>query len=77
MGGVEPIGRVLHFAPMTYYATTARPVSQRRQRGEVGKHEILRVHHSNCDGLYGGEENLEAPAARVESASLTRQYLTC
>ncbi len=54
--GVEPICRALQFAPSTYYATLARPVCQRRQRDEILKLEILRVHQSNCDGVYGAKK---------------------
>jgi putative transposase len=54
--GVEPICRVLQFAPSTYYATKARPVCQRKQRDEALKPEILRVHQSNCDGVYGAKK---------------------
>ncbi len=54
--GVEPICRVLHFAPSTYYASKARPVCQRKQRDEALKLEILRVYHSNCDGVYGAKK---------------------
>jgi len=46
----------LQFAPSTYYATLARPLSQRAQRDEVLKPEILRVHQSNCDGVYGAKK---------------------
>jgi transposase InsO family protein len=46
----------LQFAPSTYYATTARAPSARAVRDEVLKSEILRVHESNCDGVYGAKK---------------------
>lgn len=54
--GVEPICRALQFAPSTYYATLTRPLSQRAQRDAVLKPEIVRVHRSNCDGVYGAKK---------------------
>jgi putative transposase len=54
--GVEPICRVLQFAPSTYYATRDRPPSARLVKDEVLKLEILRVHESNCDGVYGAKK---------------------
>ena len=51
-----PICRALQFAPSTYYATRSRPVCPRRQRDEVLKPEIVRVHRSNCDGVYGAKK---------------------
>jgi len=47
---------VLQFAPSTYYAAKLRPVCLRRQRDEVLKPEIARVHRSNCDGVYGAKK---------------------
>ena len=49
--GVEPICRVLQFAPSTNYATRDRRLSD-----EAHKPEILRVHQSNCDGVYGAKK---------------------
>jgi putative transposase len=40
---VEPICRVLHFAPATYYAATGRPASARSLRDDELKDEITRV----------------------------------
>lgn len=54
--GVEPICRVLQFAPSTYYAARGRPPSERRVSDEALKPEILRVHESNCDGVYGAKK---------------------
>ena len=47
---------MLQFAPSTYYATLTRPASQRALRDETLKPEILRVHQSNCDGVYGAKK---------------------
>jgi putative transposase len=47
---------VLQFAPSTYYATLTRPASQRALRDETLRPEILRVHQSNCDGVYGAKK---------------------
>jgi putative transposase len=41
--GVEPICRVLQFAPATYYAATSRPPSARSIRDEALKAEVDRV----------------------------------
>lgn len=46
----------MQFAPSTYYATLSRPVCSRRQRDEVLKPEIVRVHRSNLDGVYGAKK---------------------
>ena len=54
--GVEPICRALQFAPSTYYDAVARPPSARSVRDEALKPEILRVHQSNCDGVYGAKK---------------------
>jgi putative transposase len=50
--GVEPICRVLQFAPRTYYAAKARPLSKRAIRDAELKPEIARVHRENF-GVYG------------------------
>ena len=50
--GVEPICKALQFAPRTYYAAKARPVSTRAVRDEALKPEIARVHADNF-GVYG------------------------
>ena len=54
--GGEPICRALQFAPSTYYATKARLPSARQVTDEALKPEILRVHESNCDGVYGAKK---------------------
>ena len=50
--GVEPICRVLQFAPSTYWSAKRRPRSQRSMRDEELKVEIVRVHAENF-GVYG------------------------
>ena len=46
----------MQFAPSTYYDTLTRPASARSERDEALKPEILRVHQSNCDGVYGAKK---------------------
>lgn len=53
--GVEPICRVLQFAPSTYYAARSRPTSARQLRDEELKVEILRVRKENFD-VYGARK---------------------
>ena len=53
--GVEPICRVLQFAPATYYAATTRPPSARRLRDEQLKPEITRVWTDNRR-VYGADK---------------------
>jgi len=50
--GVEPICRVLQFAPSTYYAARSRPPSPRAIRDAELCPEITRVHGENYD-VYG------------------------
>lgn len=50
--GVEPICTTLQFAPRTYYAAKARPVSARAVRDAELRPEIMRVHRDNF-GVYG------------------------
>jgi putative transposase len=50
--GVEPICRVLQFAPSTYWSAKRRPPSARSIRDEALKTEITRVHGENF-GVYG------------------------
>jgi putative transposase len=45
--GVEPICRVLQFAPQTYYTARGRPPSGRQLRDDVLKPEIMRVFEEN------------------------------
>ncbi len=53
--GVEPICRVLQFAPSTYYAHRSRPPSARSLRDAELKPEITRVHRENFS-VYGAEK---------------------
>ncbi len=50
--GVEPICRVLQFAPRIYYAIKARPPSARALRDAELKPHLARVHRDNF-GVYG------------------------
>jgi putative transposase len=45
--GVEPICRVLQFAPSAYYAARSRPPSARALRDAELKGEIRRVYDAN------------------------------
>ena len=72
--GVEPICRVLQFAPRTYYAAKARPVSARAIRDAVLKPEIARVHRDNF-GVYGVDKvwaQLNREGVRVARCTVTR-----
>lgn len=53
--GLEPICRVMQFAPSTYWAARSRPPSPRSLRDEVLKQEIVRVHAANY-GVYGAHK---------------------
>ena len=53
--GVEPICRVLQFAPSTYYAAKQRPPSQRAQRDKQLKAQIRRVWEENYR-VYGADK---------------------
>ena len=53
--GVQPICKVLQFAPSTYYAAKARPSSSRQLRDEVLKQEITRVYEENYS-VYGARK---------------------
>ena len=53
--GVEPICRVLQFAPATYYAAVARQPSPRWQRDEQLKAEITRVWKEHRE-VYGADK---------------------
>ena len=55
MWGVEPICRVLQFAPSTYYAAMSRPVSAREVSDRELMVEILRVFEANFE-VYGAEK---------------------
>ncbi|MBV9324609.1 MAG: IS3 family transposase [Chloroflexi bacterium] len=53
--GVEPICKVLHVAPSTYYAAISHQPSVRQRRDDQLKVEIARVHRENF-GVYGIEK---------------------
>jgi putative transposase len=53
--GVEPICRVLQFAPSTYWSAKRRPRCARSVRDEQLASEIRRVHHENF-GVYGADK---------------------
>jgi putative transposase len=53
--GVEPICRVLRFAPSTYYAAKTRPPSARMLSDQALKTEIERVHEENFS-VYGARK---------------------
>lgn len=71
--GVEPICRVLQFAPSTYYAARGRKPSLRAVRDETLKPEITRVHEGNYS-VYGAfkvweylnQDGLEVARCTVE-----------
>ncbi len=53
--GIEPICRVLHSAPSTYYAARTRPPSARAMRDERLKAEITRIYQDNYS-CYGARK---------------------
>ena len=53
--GVQPICKVLQFAPSTYYAVKSATPSKRAQRDEELKGKIARVHAENFS-VYGAEK---------------------
>ncbi len=53
--GVEPICRVLQFAPSTYYDAKGRPPSRRAVSDAVLKVDIKRVYKENLE-VYGAEK---------------------
>jgi putative transposase len=53
--GVEPICRVLQFAPATYYAAKARPASARSLRDDELKEEITRIWNEHRR-VYGADK---------------------
>ncbi len=53
--GVEPICRVLQFAPSTYYAAISREASRRAIHDDAFKVEIARIHQDDF-GVYGVEK---------------------
>jgi len=72
--GVEPICRVLQFAPSTYRSQKRRPRSARSIRDEALKVEIARVHGENF-GVYGAPKvwaQLNREGIRVARCTVER-----
>ena len=72
--GVEPICRVMEFAPSTYWAARSRPPSDRSLRDEQLKPEIRRVHKENY-GVYGAHKvwrQLNREGIRVARCTVAR-----
>jgi putative transposase len=72
--GVEPICSVLQFAPRTYFAAKARPLSARAVRDGELKPEIARVHAENF-GVYGVDKvwaQLNREGIRVARCTVAR-----
>lgn len=72
--GIEPICRVLSFAPATYYAAIARPPSARRVRDAALKPEITRVFTENRR-VYGADKvwaQLRREGTRVARCTVER-----
>jgi putative transposase len=71
--GVEPICSVLQFAPRTYFAAKARPLSTRAVRDGELRPAITRVHREN--GVYGVDEvwaQLNREGTRVARCTVAR-----
>ena len=72
--GVEPICRVLQFAPATYYASTTRPPSARRVRDHTLKEAIKRIWTEHL-GVYGADKvwaQLKREGIRVARCTVER-----
>ncbi len=72
--GVEPICTVLQFAPRTYYATKARPLSARAVRDGELRPVVERVHRENF-GVYGVDKvwaQLNREGTRVARCTVAR-----
>jgi putative transposase len=72
--GVEPICRVVQFAPATYYARTARPPSARQLRDDELKVMIPQVFHEHL-GVYGADKvwaQLKREGNRVARCTVER-----
>ncbi len=61
--GVEPICRVLQFAPATYYAARTRPASAKELWDRELKPEIQRIWNENFR-VYGADQGMGPDAAR-------------
>jgi transposase InsO family protein len=72
--GIEPICRVLSFAPATYHAAISRPPSARHVRDEALKPEITRVFTENRR-VYGADKvwaQLRREGTRVARCTVER-----
>ena len=72
--GVEPICRVLQFAPSTYWSAKRRPRCARSFRDDELKIEIARVHGQNF-GVYGAPKiwaQLNREGTRVARCTVER-----
>ena len=72
--GVEPICRVLQFAPATFYAATTRPLAARRVRDGELKVAITRVWTAHF-GVYGADKvwaQLQREGMRVARCTVER-----
>ena len=72
--GVEPICRVLQFAPATYYAATTRPPSARKLRDDELKVAIRRIWTEHL-GVYGADKlwaQLNREGTRVARCTVER-----
>ena len=72
--GVEPICSVLQFAPRSYYAAKARPLSARALRDRELKPAVARVHRDNF-GVYGVDKvwaQLNREGVRVARCTVAR-----
>ena len=72
--GIEPICRVVQFAPATYYAATSRPLSARKTRDEELKGAIRRVWREHL-GVYGADKvwaQLQREGIRVARCTVER-----
>src|ERR1017187_1378963 len=72
--GVEPICRVLQFAPATYYAATSRPASARAIRDETLKLDVARVWEQHRR-VYGADKvwaQLNREGVRVARCTVER-----
>jgi putative transposase len=72
--GVEPICRVLQFAPSTYWSAKRRPPSARSKRDQELAVEIARVHSENF-GVYGAPKiwaQLNREGIRVARCTVER-----
>src|SRR5262245_10857781 len=72
--GIEPICRVLQVAPSSYYAARKRQPSVRRQRDDVLKVELRRIHAAHF-GVYGVRKlwhQLQRQGTRVARCTVER-----